>query len=113
MSWISKLFKREDRTPEHGEIIYQHKLTLNNMFLGPYNYGPLDIITYVMKITDYKGRVKYEIKQRLPLTEKPWYDGDFTTNRIIERYGQTEWIRAEQAIDKDKIENQTKTETNG
>ena len=113
MSWITKLFKREDRTPEREEIIYQRELTLNNMFLGPDNYGPLDIITYVTKITGYKGRVKYEIKQRLPLTEKPFYDGDFATNRTIERYGQTEWIRAEQAIDKDKIENQTKIETNG
>ena len=113
MSWFTKFFKKEDRTPEHGEIIYQRNLTLNDMFLGPGYHGSLDIITYVTKITGYKGRVKYEIKQRLPLTEKPFYDGDFATNRTIERYGQTEWIRAEQAIDKDKIENQTKTETNG
>ena len=113
MSWITKLFKREDRTPEHGEIIYQHKLTLNNMFLGPGHHGPLDIITYVMKITDCKGRVSYEIYQNLPLTEDPFYDGDFATNRTVERYGRSEWIRAEYARDKDKIENQTKKEPNG
>ena len=110
MNWITKLFKREDRTPEHGEIIYQHELTLNDMFLGPGHYGPLAIITYVMKITDYKGRVKDEIKQNLPLTEKPYFDGEFVTNRTVERYGHSEWIRAEHARDKDKIENQTKTE---
>ena len=74
---------------------------------------PLDIITYVMKITDYKGRVKYKIYQNLPLTKNPFYDGDFATNRTVERYGHSEWIRAEYAIDKDKIENQTKTEPNG
>lgn len=113
MSWITKLFKREDRTPEHREIIYQRKVTLNGMFLGPGCHGPLDIITYVMKITDYKGRVKYEIHQNLPLAKKPFYDGDFATNRTVERYGHSEWIRAEYARDKDKIENQTKTEPNG
>lgn len=113
MNWITKLFKREDRTPEHGEIIYQHKLTLNDMFLGPNRYSSIDIITYVMKITDYKGRVKYEIHQNLPLTKNPYYDGDFTTNRVVERYGRSEWSRAEYAINKYKIENQTKTETNG
>ena len=113
MSWISKLFKKEERAPEHGEIIYQHKLTLNNMFLGPGHNGPLEIITYVMKITDYKGRVSYEIHQNLPLTNKPFYDGDFATNRTVERYGHSEWIHAEYAIDKDKIENQTKTGNDG
>ena len=110
MSWFTKLFKREDRTPEHGEIICQRKLTLNDMFLGPGRHGPLDIITYVMKITDYKGRVTYEIHQNLPLTKKPFYDGDFATNRTVERYGLSEWILAEYAIDKDKIESQTKNE---
>lgn len=108
MSWISKLFKKEEHTSEHGEIIYQHKLTLNGMYLGPGRLGPLDIFTYVMKITDHKRRVKYEIKQRLPLTEDPHYDGDFTTNRIIERYGRSEWSKAEFAINKDKIRNQSK-----
>jgi hypothetical protein len=108
VSWITKFFKREDRTPEYGEIIYQHKLTLNDMYLGSGRLGPLDVFTYVMKITDHKGRVEYEIKQRLPLTEKPFYDGDFTTNRTLERYGHSEWIRAQHAIDKDKIENQSK-----
>ena len=111
MSWFTKLFKRKGRTPEHGEIIYQRNLTLNDMFLGPGYHGPLDIITYVMKITDYKGRVTYEIHQNLPLTKKPFYDGDFATNRTVERYGHSEWIRAEYARDKDKIDNQTKTET--
>lgn len=48
MSWITKLFKREDRTPEREEIIYQRELTLNNMFLGSGDHGPLDIITYVV-----------------------------------------------------------------
>ena len=110
MNWITKLFKREDRTPEHGEIIYQRKLTLNDMFLGPGYLGPLDIVTYVMKTTDYKGRVKYEIHQNLPLTKNPFYDGDYTTNRILERCGHSEWIRAEHAINKDKIESQTKIE---
>ena len=110
MNWITKLFRREDRTPEHGEIIYQRNLTLNDMYLGPGEYGPLDIITYVMKITDYKGHVSYEIHQNLPLTKNPFYDGDFSTNRTVERYGHSEWIRAEYARDKDKIENQTKTE---
>lgn len=107
MSWFTKLFKKEDRTPEHGEIIYQRNLTLNDMFLGPGKYGQLDIITYVMKITDYKGRVTYEIHQNLPLTKDSFYDGDYTTNRTVKRYGHSEWIRAELAIDKDKIENQT------
>jgi hypothetical protein len=110
MSWITKLFKREDRTPEHGEIIYHRKLTLNDVFLGPGYHGPLDIITYVMKITDYKGRVKYEIHQNLPLTKNPFYDGDYATNRTVERYGHSEWIRAEYARDKDKIESQSKAE---
>jgi hypothetical protein len=113
MSWITKLFKKEDRTPEHVEIICKRNLTLKNMFLGPNCYSSIDIITYVIKITDYRGRVKYEIKQKLPLTKNPYYDGDFSTNRIIERYGHSEWIHAEYAIDKDKIENQTKTEPNG
>lgn len=108
MSWITKLFKREDRTPEHGEIIYKRNLTLNHMFLAPGERGPLDIFTYVMKITDYKGRVSYKIFQNLPLTDKPFYDGDFSTNRTVERYGHSEWIRAEYAIDKDKIEIQSK-----
>lgn len=103
MNWIAKLFRREDRTPEHGEIIYQRNLTLNDMFLGPGRHGPLDIITYVMKITDYKGRVKYEIHQNLPLTKDSFYDGDFVTNRTVERYGHSEWIRAEYAISKDKV----------
>ena len=83
------------------------------MFLAPGERGPLFIITYVLKTTDYKGRVKYEIKQRLPLASKPYYDGDFATNRTVERYGRSEWIRAEHAIDKDKIENQTKEESDG
>ena len=34
-------------------------------------------------------------------------------DRTVERYGHSEWIRAEYARDKDKIENQTKTEPNG
>ena len=110
MSWITKLFKREDRTPEHGEIIYQRNLTLNDMFLAPGKCGPLEIITYVMKITDHKGRVTYEIKQSLPLAKDPFYNGDFSTNRTVERYGHSEWIRAEYARDKDKIESQTKAE---
>lgn len=110
MNWITKLFKREDRTPEHGEIIYQRNLTLNDMFLGPGRHGPLDIITYVMKITDYKGRVKYEIHQNLPLAKEPFYDGDFVTNRTVERHGHSEWIRAEYAISKDKIKIQSKAE---
>ena len=113
MNWITKLFKREDRTAEHGEIIYQRELGLNDMFLAPGERGSLFIITYVLKTTDYKGRVKYEIKQRLPLASKPYYDGDFATNRTVERYGRSEWIRAEHAIDKDKTGNQTKEEFDG
>lgn len=113
MSWFTKLFKKKDRTPEHGEIIYQRNLTLNDMFLGPGCHGPLDIITYVMKVTDYKGRATYEIHQNLPLTKNPLYDGGFATNRTVERYGHSEWIRAEYARDKDKIENQTKEESDG
>lgn len=110
MNWITKFFKKKDHTPEHGEIIYKRELTLNNQFISPSIRGPLSIITYVMKITDYKGRVKYEIKQRLPLTSDPFYDGDFATNRTVERCGHSEWIRAEYAINKDKIENQSKAE---
>ena len=109
MSWITKLFKKEERAPEHREIIYKREQTVNNQFIRPGLYGPLIIITYVLKTRDYKGRVKYEIHQKLPLTDKPYYDGDFATNRTIERCGHTEWIRAEYVIDKDKIESQTKT----
>ena len=80
-------------------------------FLGPGRRGSLSIVTYVMKITNDKGKVSYEIKQRLPLTDDPFYDGDFTTNRIIERHGRSEWIRAEHAIDNDKIKDRTKNES--
>ena len=113
MSWISKLFKKEERAPEHREIIYKRELTVNNQFISPGLYGPLIIITYVLKTRDYKGRVEYEIKKNLPLTKNPSYDGDHSTNRTIERCGHTEWIRAEYAIDKDKIESQTKTGNDG
>ena len=32
MSWISKLFKTKDRTSEHGNIIYQREVTVNDLF---------------------------------------------------------------------------------
>lgn len=107
MRWITNLFKKKEPVPERTEIIFRRELELRNMFIGPGNYRSLTIATYVVKRTNRRGKVRYEIKQELPLTSDPFYDGDFVTNRTIERYGRTEHILAQEAIDKDKITNQT------
>lgn len=106
MSWITNLFKRKETKPERMEIIFRRELELRNMFISPGVHRPLTIVTYVVKRTDCRGKAHYEIKQELPLTSDPFYDGDFATNRTVERYGKTEHILAQEAIDKDKIANQ-------
>lgn len=107
MSWITNLFKRKETKPEQMEIIFRRELELRNMFIRPEDYRSLTIVTYVVKRTDQRGKTHYEIKQELPLTSEPFYDGDFATNRTVERYGKTEHILAQEAIDKDKIANQS------
>ena len=107
MSWITNLFKRKETKPEQMEIIFRRELELRNMFIRPGDYRSLTIVTYVVKRTDQRGKTHYEIKQELPLTSEPFYDGDFATNRTVERYGKTEHILAQEAIDKDKIANQS------
>lgn len=103
MSWITNLFKKKESVPERMEIIFRRELELRNMFIGPGDYRPLTIVTYVVKRTNRRGNVSYEIKQELPLTSDPFYDGDFVTNKTLERYGKSEHILAQEAIDKDKI----------
>lgn len=104
MSWITDLFKKKDTRPVRTEIIYRNELVLENMFVGIRSRRSLTIVTYVVKATDKQGKVGYKIKQNLPLCENPFYDGDYATNRTVERFGHSEWILAEEAIDKDKAE---------
>ena len=85
------------------EIIYNRELHLEKMFAGPGRYQTFTIVTYVVKSKGWFGRYDYEIKQTLPLTTDPFYDGDFATNRIIERHGVTERALAEKAIEEDQI----------
>ena len=102
MNWLTSLFKRKEMTPEQVEIIHRRELVLENMYCGPRSYRSLTIVTYVVKSTDRRGKVDYKIKQDLPLCSDPFYDGDFSTNSTVERYGRSERILAEEAIDKDK-----------
>lgn len=102
MNWLTSIFKKKETPPEKTDIIHRRELVLENMYCGPRSYRSLTIVTYVVKSIDKRGRIDYKIKQDLPLCSDPFYDGDFTTNRTVERYGRSERIIAEEAIDNDK-----------
>ena len=86
------------------EIIYRKELSIPNMFVAPYTHHTLTIVTYVVKSKGWFGKYNYEIKHSVPYTRKPFYDGDYTTNRILERHSASERMLAQEAIDRDRIE---------
>ena len=101
-----KVLKRfsEIEGGKRQETIYRRELSIPNLFVKPYTYQTLTIVTYVTKRKGWFGKYNYDIKHSVPYCRKPFYDGEFHTNRILERHSSTERALAQEAIDRDKAE---------
>lgn len=76
------------------EIVYTNVIQ-QEMWHNFYNVYQTPVTTNVIKITRKNGNVEYKIKQHYAPIVKPFYDGEYSSNRAIETTAASEKDRAE------------------
>ena len=85
------------------KLVYTKDLTVKDLFIGGYNHRNLTISGRIYKEIKKswfgKPKTKYTYTISVPFIEDPFYDGEFSTNRILKVYS----IQMEQHLI-DKVE---------
>lgn len=74
------------------EVIKVWTTEIKTCFVGPHRYENLRIITYIYKIKWFFNLfTSYKIKQIIPFTNEPFYDGDYVTNIRLTRVAKEQY----------------------
>ena len=84
-------------------IVYEKCFTVEKCYSFPGIYYEQDIRTIVIETTRWWG-TKYEVKQFYAKNEKPFFDGEYSSNERIEVAAQNEKNEAFLFIEKLKTE---------
>lgn len=74
------------------EVIKVWATEVKMCFVSPYRYENLRIITYIHKIKWFFNLfTSYKVKQIIPFTDEPFYDGDYATNNRLTRVAKEQY----------------------
>lgn len=80
-------------------VVKVWKTELQNCFVAPCKYETITVITYIQEVKWFFNLFTYyKIKQLVPLIDKPYFDGEYSTNKRLSLSAKEQYHIAELEI---------------